>query len=241
MGWPIGNDDITREGTDGAMPRFDSRRHPIMITIHGSPISPFVRKTLVCLIEKGIEHEVNPVSPFPPPASHLEISPLGKIPALTDGDYSLPDSSAICAYIEKKYPNVPMYPDSPEDFGRALWFEDWADNELPKATAALFFNRVAVRMMKREPDQAAIANIIENVQPPIFDYIEGEIGEKTYLSGDAFSIADIAVTSQFIQMMYAGESLPERTHPNIARYVTEHMHRDSFKSLVNNDPFIKVS
>jgi glutathione S-transferase len=32
-----------------------------MITVHGSPVSPFVRKVLVCLIEKGITHEVNPM------------------------------------------------------------------------------------------------------------------------------------------------------------------------------------
>lgn len=211
-----------------------------MITIHGSPVSPFVRKTLVCLIEKGIPHEVNPVSPFPPPASHLEISPLGKIPALTDDGVAIPDSSAICGYIEKKHPDVPMYPSDPAGYGRALWYEDWADNELPKATAALFFNRIAVRMMKREPDETVIQNIIDNVQPGIFEYLEAEIGDKTYLVGDAFSIADIAVTCQFIQMMYSGESLPAQSHPNITRFVTNHMHRDSFKSLINNDPFMKL-
>ena len=211
-----------------------------MITIHGSPISPFVRKTLVCLIEKGVEHEVNPVSPFPPPESHLEISPLGKIPAMTDGDLAIPDSSAICGYIERRHPENPIYPVDDGDYGRALWYEDWADNELPKATASLFFNRVAVKMMGREPDEETIQKIISNVQPAIFDYLEGEIGDKTYLLGDAFSIADIAVTCQFIQMMYAGEQLPASTHPNIARYVDAHMHRDSFKGLINNDPFIKV-
>lgn len=211
-----------------------------MITIHGSPISPFVRKTLVCLIEKGIEYELNPISPFPPPESHLKISPLGKIPAMTDGDLAIPDSSAICGYLEKRFPEPPIYPTEVGDYGRALWFEDWADNELPKATAALFFNRVAVKMMGREPDEAVIGKIISEMQPPIFDYLEAEIGERTYLLGDGFSIADIAITCQFIQMMYAGEGLPTESHPNISRYVETHMHRDSFKGLINNDPFIKV-
>ena len=211
-----------------------------MLTIHGSPISPFVRKTLVCLIEKGVEYELNPVSPFPAPESHIKISPLGKIPALTDGDLAIPDSSAICGYLEKRYPEHALYPADSADYGRALWYEDWADNELPKATAALFFNRVAVKMMKREPDEAIIQKIISDAQPPIFSYLEAEIGDKTYLSGAAFSIADIAITCQFVQMMYAGESLPDKTHPNIARYVTNHMRRDSFKGLINNDPFIKV-
>lgn len=211
-----------------------------MITIHGSPISPFVRKTLVCLIEKGVDFELNPVSPFPAPESHLKISPLGKIPALTDGDLSIPDSSAICGYIEKRYPQVPLYPENAADYGRALWYENWASNELPKGTASLFFNRIAVKMMKREPDEAAIQDILKNVQPAIFDYLEEEVGERRYLAGDSFGIADISVTSQFIQMLYSGESLPAGTHPNITRYVTEHMHRASFKQLVNSDPFMKL-
>lgn len=211
-----------------------------MITVHGSPISPFVRKVLVCLMEKGIDHDVNPVSPFPPPESHLKISPLGKIPALTDGDLAIPDSAAICGYLEKKFPENPMYPTDAGDYGRALWFSVWADNELPKATAALFFNRIAVKMMGREPDQTAIDAIINEVQPAIFDYLEQEIGDKTYLLGDTFSIADVAITCQFVQMMYAGEALPVNSHPNIARYVDLHMRRDSFKQLINSDPFIKV-
>ena len=211
-----------------------------MITIHGSPISPFVRKVLVCATEKGIDYDVNPVSPFPPPESHLKISPLGKIPALTDGDLSIPDSAAICGYLEKKFPDNPIFPVDTGDYGRALWYQIWADTELPKATSALFFMRVAVKMMGREPDEAAIQNVIEKSQPPIFDYLEAEIGDKTYLVGDQFSIADVAITCQFIQMMYSGEALPKDSYPNIARYVDTHMHRESFKTLINNDPFIKV-
>ena len=211
-----------------------------MITIHGSPISPFVRKTLVCLIEKGVDYELNPVNPFPAPESLLKISPLGKIPAMTDGELAIPDSSAICGYLEKRYPDHPVYPTDLADYGRALWYEDWADNELPKATAALFFNRVAVKMMKREPDEAVIQRIITEVQPPIFDYLESEIGNRTYLLGDDFSIADIAITCQFIQMMYSGEALPAESHPSITRYVTHHMNRDSFKGLINSDPFMKL-
>lgn len=211
-----------------------------MITVHGSPISPFVRKVLVCLVEKGVAHEVNPISPFPPPESHLKISPLGKIPALTDGDLAIPDSSAICGYIEKKHPESPLYPEEAGDYGRALWYEDWADSELSNATASLFFNRVAVKMMKREPDEAVIQKIIAKVQPPVFDYLEQEIGDKEYLLGGQLSIADIAITCQFVQMMYSGEPLPTKSHPNIARYINQHMQRDSFKTLINNDPFMKV-
>jgi glutathione S-transferase len=95
-------------------------------------------------------------------------------------------------------------------------------------------------MMKREPDQIVIDKIISKIQPAIFDYLESEIGDKTYLVSETFSIVDIAITCQFIQMLYSGEPLPADTHPNISRYVTTHMHRESFKALINADPFIKI-
>jgi len=95
-------------------------------------------------------------------------------------------------------------------------------------------------MMKREPDEEVIARIISDVQPPIFNYIESEIGDKDFLLGDQFSIADIAITCQFVQMMYSGEALPEASHPNITRYINTHTQRASFKGLINADPFMKI-
>lgn len=95
-------------------------------------------------------------------------------------------------------------------------------------------------MMKREPDEAVISRILTDIQPGIFDYLEAELSSKPYLVGDQFSIADIAITCQFIQMMYSGETLPEESHPNIARYVSNHMQRASFKHWLNKDGFMTL-
>ena len=45
---------------------------------------------------------------------------------------------------------------------------------------------------------------------------------------------------QFIQMMYSGESLPVQSHPNIARFVENHMNRPSFEQWINKDGFITL-
>ena len=71
-----------------------------------------------------------------------------------------------------------------------------------------------------------IQAIIEKGQPPIFDYLEAEIGDKTDLCGDAFSIADIAITCQFIQMQYAGEQLPADSHPGRSGGASVHLLRE---------------
>ena len=72
--------------------------------IMGANVSPFVRKVRIFMAEKGLEYDLEQVSPFSPPAGWREISPLGKIPALLDGDRIVNDSSCICQYIERKTP-----------------------------------------------------------------------------------------------------------------------------------------
>ena len=211
-----------------------------MLTVHGSPVSPFVRKVLVVLAEKGVDCEINPVMPFPAPVEHLAISPTGKIPALTDGDFSLPDSSAICAYLERKYPQHNLYPQDPEAYGRALWFQIYADSVLSGATSAFFFQKVAVKMMGREPDEVAIQAIRDNAEHKILPYLESEIGDREFIVAGQFSIADIAISCQFIQRLYAQEPIDSARYPNITRYLANHMQRKSFKTLIDKDGFITV-
>ena len=62
------------------------------------------------LEEKGIPYEVDPVIPFNVSDEFKKISPLGKIPALRDGDKAISDSSVICAYLERTHPTPPLYP-----------------------------------------------------------------------------------------------------------------------------------
>ena len=72
-----------------------------MPKIHGVNASPFVRKTRVALAEKGIVYELVPVMPIGVSDEFKKISPLGKIPCYQDGDFTLPDSSCICAFLER--------------------------------------------------------------------------------------------------------------------------------------------
>jgi len=211
-----------------------------MLTVHGSPISPFVRKVLVLLAEKGVDCEINPVKPFPASAEHLVISPTGKIPALTDGDFSLPDSSAICAYLERKYPDKNLYPLDPEAYGRALWYQVYADTVLVGATSAFFFQKVAVKMMGREPDEVAIQAIRDNTEHKVFSYLEGEIGDREFIVDGQFSIADIAISCHLVQRLYAQEPIDSEQYPNITRYLGNQMQRQTFKTLINNDALITI-
>src|SRR4026208_1613599 len=101
-----------------------------MAKVYGVNLSPYVRKVRIVLAEKNVPYELDPVIPVNVSPEYKKISPLGKIPAFEDGGRYLPDSSVICAYPERKPPTPPLYPSDPYEYGRALWFEEYADTAL---------------------------------------------------------------------------------------------------------------
>jgi glutathione S-transferase len=78
--------------------------------LYGSSLSPFVRKVMVYAAEKGIALDNVQIARPNPQPEFLRASPLGKMPALIDDQFSIADSTAIIAYLEVKYPQSPMYP-----------------------------------------------------------------------------------------------------------------------------------
>lgn len=209
-----------------------------MPTLYGAPISPFVRKTMVALAEKGVTYEHDPVVPAIAPAEFKriskEISPLGKIPAYRDGDLTLADSSVIIAYLERVQPSPALYPSDARDYARALWFEEYGDGGLaPIMGPKIFFQKIAGPAFFKTPtDEAVVNKAINEELPPLFDYLEAQLGTGDWLVGRSFSVADIGVATQFAQARLAGVSSDAKRWPKLAAYVERALARPSFKDAV---------
>lgn len=205
--------------------------------LYGAGASPFVRKVRVVLAEKGIKHEHDPILPFNVSAEYKKISPLGKIPALEDGGKPLCDSSVICAYLERKHPQPALYPSDPYEFGRALWFEEYADSAMVNVIGAkIFFKKVIGPTFMNQPlDEAALKSAIDDDLPPLFDYLESQLDGKDALAGGHFSIADVGVGSQFVNLRHAGFGVDAKRWPKLARYVAAVHGRPSFKALIDEE------
>jgi glutathione S-transferase len=215
------------------------------LMIYGSTISPFVRKVRVVLAEKGLEYGIDPVNPFAPPPEFLAISPLKRIPAFRDTDLPEPnhlsDSSVICDYLEHKFPTPALYPSDPYQRARALWYEEYADSILAQNVGGgLFFERVVKRIMKSQPDESVCQATLTQKLPPLFDYLEKEIGDKQFFAGGAFSIADIAVATMIVNFEHAGEAIDAARWPKLAAFVKRVHERPSFKTCIDEErPFIQ--
>lgn len=210
------------------------------LIVYGGSLSPFVRKVRVILAEKGQAYELDQVNPFSPPPGFLDISPLKRIPVLRDTEVpepnTLPDSSIIADYLEHKFPTPPLYPRDAFARARALWFEEYADTVLAQAVGpGVFFERVIKKMMRGAPDEAIVAATLTDKLPKMFDYLERELGDKSYLVGDAFSIADIAVATHFVNFGHAGEALDAHHWPRLSRYVDSILARPSFKAMIQEE------
>lgn len=215
------------------------------LIVYGGSVSPFVRKVRVFLAEKGQPYSLEPISPFNPPPEFQEISPLKRIPAFRDTDLPEPnhlaDSSIICDYLEHKFPEPTLYPKDAYARARALWFEEYADSQMASnLVRALFFERVVKKMLRQEPDESICETAKTKHVPPICDYLEKEIGSRTYIVGDAFSIADISIATMFVNMAHAGETIDAKRWPNLARIVASIHARPSFKALIDEEtPFVQ--
>src|SRR5206468_4142503 len=138
--------------------------------IYGSSLSPFVRKTLAYIAEKGLTVENQPTNPGSMDPAFRQASPFGRIPAFRDGDFAISDSSAIIAYLEAKHPEPPLIPAAAASRARTVWYEEFADTILIACAGKVFFNRiVAPRFLNQPGDEAVAAKAISDELPPLLD------------------------------------------------------------------------
>jgi glutathione S-transferase len=206
-------------------------------TVYGANVSPFVRKVRVALMEKGVPFDFQIVNPMQPPPQWRELSPLGKIPAFTDGDRKLADSSVICLYLERREPNPPLYPRDDYEHARALWFEEYIDSGMapqlvgpifgPLVIRPLLLNTPATREIKAEA-----MKLVESVAVPMWTYLEQQLGPNEFFAGGAFSIADIAVASAHVNLKFTGIDVDRRKFPRLAAFLERMYARPSFAKCI---------
>lgn len=200
--------------------------------VYGTSVSPFVRKVLVALFEKGIPFEHKPVPFHADDPGFKAASPTGKIPAIDDEGYLLPDSTAILHYLDARYPQTPLIPAEAHARGRAVWFDEYGDTELFPTLIIPFVERfLKPRLMKQEGDEAKAQTAIAEKFPPLLDYLEGQL-EGEYIVGNAFSIADISVATNFHNLRLAKFEVDGSRWPKLAAFVSRTLDRPSFASAI---------
>jgi glutathione S-transferase len=108
-----------------------------------SPASPFVRKVMVCAMERGIDGHIeklgsaaHPINQDPTIKAH---NPTGKVPTLIADDGSaIYDSRVICEFIDSVGTAPALFPAAGVDRWQALVLQSAADEMLDAALLARY-------------------------------------------------------------------------------------------------------
>ena len=204
-----------------------------MIRIIGSFVSPYVRKVLACMNLKGLQYQVDPITPFYGSDAFERLSPLRRIPVLVDGDFHVSDSSVICAYLDEAYPGPSLFPADPRDRARARWLEEFADSRLGDIFIwGLFYQKIVHPIVWGEPgDQQRIEKSLNEDIPAALDYLERELPAVGFLFGD-IGAADISVASFFRNGAYADFETDSTRWPRTAAFAERTLSHPCFADLL---------
>lgn len=148
---------------------------------------------------------------------YLAINPMGKVPALKDGEVTIAEAAAICAYVAERYPEAKLAP--PVGDPRRAKYLQW-----------LFFAPSCI-----EP---ALIQLFTKIEVPtstaawgdakqVFDVLDAALDKGPWLLGDQFSAADIIVGSGLNFAVKLFKMVP--TRPSFDRYIEACSARPAFQ------------
>jgi glutathione S-transferase len=148
---------------------------------------------------------------------YLAINPMGKVPALQDGDATLAEAAAICAYVAERHPEAKLAPPVGDPL-RAKYLY-W-----------LFFAPSCI-----EPAMVQVATKVEmpsvaagwGEASRVFDVLDKALEKGPWLLGETFSAADIIVGSGLNFAVKLFKMVPSR--PSFDRYIERCSARPAFQ------------
>ena len=190
-----------------------------------SPASPYARKVLVVLAEKKIECQHVEQSPWTADNPVHAHSPLGKVPVLLlDDGTALYDSRVIVEYLDNVSPVSRLIPEPSRQRIAVRKWEALADG-VADATVSIVVER-------RRPAAQQSAEWIARQERKIADglaELAGDLGDKTWCNGEAYSLADIATGCVLGYLDLRQPQVDWRdAYPNLARFYERIGKRPSF-------------
>lgn len=127
----------------------------------------------------------------------LAMNPRGRVPVLKDGDYVVFESLAVLFYLDRKYPEPPLFGRSAEEAAVIMRvineFQAYTEAGLLRIVNAVL---VARRVKLGEEDTQAMHRVASEART-----IEGRLSRSEWIVGDAVSAADLAIYP-FIRLLH---------------------------------------
>jgi len=144
-----------------------------------------VERVTLAVADKGLEVESIWVDPND--RSPVEqVSGQRLVPVLEDDGRVIPDSTAILAYLEERYPDPPLYPRDEARRAEIELYIDWFNRVVKRPP-----NEIEAELLSEHPDDERIATSAAAMRANL-DRHEALLAGRDFLFGDSFSAADCA-------------------------------------------------
>jgi len=167
-------------------------------------------------LDLPVEHiDLIPHTPAADTPEFRRMSPAGRVPAFSDGDFVTDESHAIMLYLAEAKPNT-LWPGDRKLRAQVMRWMSWSLAHWSAGYGPVQYERVIKPfILKQQPDQAAIDQAM-----PIFHreakLLDTHLTGKQWLVGPTITLADFSVASG---LSYAGPAkFPLEPYPNIREW-----------------------
>ena len=121
----------------------------------------------------------------------LALNPRGRVPVLKDGDYVCFESLAILYYLDRKYPEPPLFGRTPEEGGTIMRviceYSAYIEPNVTRIARAVFFDKEQADLAGDEIT-AAMHAVASEART-----IEGRLSKSDWIVGDSYSAVDMVI------------------------------------------------
>ncbi len=141
----------------------------------------------------------------------LKLNPRGRVPVLVEGDYVCYESLAILMYLDRRYPNAPLFGATAEETGTIMRIlcehRTYVEDHINQIVAAIFFDKLENRI---EQVQRSLAVVVADAQR-----LEKRLAQGPWLVGASCTAADIMIfpSIKVLQRALARREADELTTP----------------------------
>ncbi len=168
------------------------------------------------------------------PEAMKNIHPIGKSPIITDGTLVLAESGAIIEYLLYRYGNGQLKPaaGTPEWIQYLFWLHFAEGSLMPLQLLKLVFERVVaasplfIKPIAKNIKKMVGKNFYEPRITAQLNYIESQLADSLWLTGNEFSAADIQMGVSI--MMHDLQDSPDKNRPILQEYIARILVRPAF-------------
>jgi glutathione S-transferase len=162
------------------------------------------------------------------PQAMKDIHAIGKAPIVRDGDIVLAESGAIVEYIVQRHGQgrLALTPEHPQ-YARYLYWLHFAESSL----MSLMLIALVLSRIPEAKDAPAKARIDARLKA-MLEFVDGELRERTWFTGDDFTAADVMMVFPFTTMRRFLD-YDIAPYPNITAYLARIEARPAYRKAMS--------